>query len=925
MNKKQVFISSTAYDLGDVRAEVADALTQWGYEPIWNESPDFPKKAGCHSHDICLDAVKNCDIFLLIIDKRYGSEYEGADPVKKNRSITQCEAELAMSERKPMLGYVRDTVWGELPIYKKNVEDGNKYSPVNVEDIRVFEFIDLVNKKKTDNWLERFHDPIDLKNNLKKWIEQIEKEVGRYLPPSLHFQTSRQPDFVGRTKELAEITAWYKSQGVRIGALVAWGGEGKSAIARRWYDEMQNNAVRPDRVFWWNLYKRPDLNGFIDALYKYLGGDLALTTNTWAKVDGIKDMLQNVECLLVLDGLEVMQNNTRDNDFGKMLNPEFGELLRGIADSRCRGLCLITSRIAPKELEPYKDHSFKELHIEGLEPPAARELLRKKGVTASDEEMNLLIENFKGHALSIYSVGEYVKRYYDGQIVCVLDLKYVIVDEASRFEAIKHLFERYEKSMTEAERAFLMLFSLFRTDVTKREFIGFFRKKITTSKLNRKLTNISMNDFTDVVDGLVNWGLIACDESTKSYSAHPLVKKYFESLFEDKDRKAYHKAIYEHIDTYAKNLPDTIEEMKPLFEMVYHGCKAMMYHDVCMQIYRDRINRGNEFYLTKKLGAWETKFGCVRNFFPDGDITKPPLVTNWRIQSWLMNEAALILQVTGRPSVAVALLIKKTNMQIEYGDWVNASVGYLNLSDLDYRTGRLADSLASANLSIEYSSKVEYKQNQAQSIAYRANAESLMGDIEAAERDFKCVDNLQRIIHSDRNALYSNRGIWYAEFLIAIGDGQTARKITELNLEICNGELINDVSCCHRVLSTLDRMDGLHDEAAGHITEAIRLARQIGVPYLEIEALIERGRLNLAKSEFPAAIIDSDAVIKHVDRTTFELYRPDGLIIKAHALKAQGHTKEAREAAQSALDLATGMQAYWPAKEARELISTLPA
>ena len=65
---KKVFISSTCFDLKDLRAELAISLKEWGYTPIWNESPDFPKKPGLHSHDQCLDVVENCDIYLLIID-----------------------------------------------------------------------------------------------------------------------------------------------------------------------------------------------------------------------------------------------------------------------------------------------------------------------------------------------------------------------------------------------------------------------------------------------------------------------------------------------------------------------------------------------------------------------------------------------------------------------------------------------------------------------------------------------------------------------------------------------------------------------------------------------------------------------------------------------------------------------------------------
>jgi hypothetical protein len=56
------------------------------------------------------------------------------------------------------------------------------------------------------------------------------------FPPSLHNQTPPEPNFVGREKMLETITDWYTNPEVRIGALIGWGGVGKSAIVRNWYD-----------------------------------------------------------------------------------------------------------------------------------------------------------------------------------------------------------------------------------------------------------------------------------------------------------------------------------------------------------------------------------------------------------------------------------------------------------------------------------------------------------------------------------------------------------------------------------------------------------------------------------------------------------------------------------------------------------------
>ena len=127
--------------------------------------------------------------------------------------------------------------------------------------------------------------------------------------------------------------------------------------------------------------------------------------------------------------------------------------------------------------------------------------------------------------------------------------------------------------MSEAEIAFMQIFSLFRTEVTEKDFVGVFRKPQNGTRFNKALINMSKHDFIDLVQGLVEWRILSYNESSEAYTTHPLVKGYFEHIFRDR-KKLCHKAIYKYIGSYATEMPDTLEEMQPLFEQVYHGCKA---------------------------------------------------------------------------------------------------------------------------------------------------------------------------------------------------------------------------------------------------------------------------------------------------------------------------------------------------------------
>lgn len=168
---KKVFISATSHDLKDLRAEVAKKLEEWGYEPIGHELPDFPVKRGLHSHDVCLDNVKECDIYLLIIGSRYGGTYSGNKYEKKDISITWYETAIAFQEGKRVLCFVREEVWNERATYKHNLKDGNTIEPFHVDNPRVFEFIDYINRLPRDNWIDRFQNSVDLKEKLMKKLE----------------------------------------------------------------------------------------------------------------------------------------------------------------------------------------------------------------------------------------------------------------------------------------------------------------------------------------------------------------------------------------------------------------------------------------------------------------------------------------------------------------------------------------------------------------------------------------------------------------------------------------------------------------------------------------------------------------------------------------------------------------------------------
>ena len=68
----QIFISSTHYNLVDLRAELRRFLGELGYRPILSSSEGFPDRSPkFEPWESCLPVFHCCSLMILIIDGKY--------------------------------------------------------------------------------------------------------------------------------------------------------------------------------------------------------------------------------------------------------------------------------------------------------------------------------------------------------------------------------------------------------------------------------------------------------------------------------------------------------------------------------------------------------------------------------------------------------------------------------------------------------------------------------------------------------------------------------------------------------------------------------------------------------------------------------------------------------------------------------------
>ena len=149
-----IFLSSTCYDLKDLRAEVEQFIRDKGHFPLMSDRDNFPMVPGKHRHDVCLENIYICNLLIVVISGRYGATYYK----DTNKSITHAEYDEAVKLDKEIRVFIRKEVFDERLCYLKNNTTERPYNPVFADNNKVFDFIDIIQKDKKGFYIQFFND-----------------------------------------------------------------------------------------------------------------------------------------------------------------------------------------------------------------------------------------------------------------------------------------------------------------------------------------------------------------------------------------------------------------------------------------------------------------------------------------------------------------------------------------------------------------------------------------------------------------------------------------------------------------------------------------------------------------------------------------------------------------------------------------------
>lgn len=170
MASPRVFISSTCFDLAEVRDSLTSFCEGFGFEVVMSDRGDVFYHPDLHTHESCVNEISNCQLFILIIGGRFGGKYT-VDPSK---SITNAEYFAAKEKGMPIFSFVKEGVLADHHVYQRN--KGKDFSS-NIEypsmerheyAENIFNFIDQVRSNSVNNGFFSFKFARDLHSNLRK-------------------------------------------------------------------------------------------------------------------------------------------------------------------------------------------------------------------------------------------------------------------------------------------------------------------------------------------------------------------------------------------------------------------------------------------------------------------------------------------------------------------------------------------------------------------------------------------------------------------------------------------------------------------------------------------------------------------------------------------------------------------------------------
>ena len=440
-------------------------------------------------------------------------------------------------------------------------------------------------------------------------------------------------DVFGREEDIDFLNNAWANQQVNVVTIVAWAGVGKSTLVNHWLRRMAAEHYRSAQlVFGWSFYRQGTSGGtssadeFLDAALTWFGDPDPRIGTLWEKGERLAKLMAHRRTLLILDGLEPLQNPPGPQE-GRLREPSLQALLRELAAFNT-GLCVITTRTPVADLADHERSSALRRELEQLSSDAGASLLRALSVKGDEADLRTASEEFSGHCLALTLLGSYLTDAFDGDIRRRDEVSTRLAHDVRQGAHARKVMESYQVWFGEGpELSVLRMLGLFDRPADEKALQALL-KLPAIHGLTESLTNLNPTEWRTILAKLRRARLISGEDphNPGHLDTHPLVREYFGEQLRNQRTDAWkecNRRLFHYYRTLAPQLPDSFREMEPLFLAVICGCRAGLFFEALHEIYIPRIQRGNASFAANVLGARGAVLSVLAHFFEHGRWGSP--------------------------------------------------------------------------------------------------------------------------------------------------------------------------------------------------------------------------------------------------------------------------------------------------------------
>jgi len=220
-------------------------------------------------------------------------------------------------------------------------------------------------------------------------------------------------------------------------------------------------------------------------------------------------------------------------------------------------------------------------------------------------------------------LGSYLTDAYHGDIRRRSEVSARLAYDVRQGVHARKVMESYQTWLGEGpELAILRMLGLFDRPADEKALEALLKSPAIPG-LTESLTDLSPTAWRTILARLRRARLLAREDphNPGQLDTHPLVREYFGEQLRSQQLDAWkecNKRLFHYYRTLAPQLPNSFNEMEPLFSAVICGCNAGLSREALHEVYIRRIQRGDAYFAAKVLGATGPLLSVLVPFFERG-------------------------------------------------------------------------------------------------------------------------------------------------------------------------------------------------------------------------------------------------------------------------------------------------------------------